>query len=67
MISVLAKRMRLRGANFRFKNVLGRKIRVTSALCSRILLTRTEVMHRPASDSPLLFDIENTWQIFMGK
>jgi len=34
MTSVLAKRMRLRSANFRFLNVLGRKIRRKSALRS---------------------------------
>jgi len=57
------KRMRLHNADFRFQNVFGRKIRGKSALHSRILFASTKVMHRPRSDFPLYFDIENTYQI----
>jgi len=44
MTSVLRKRMRLRSADFRLKNVFRRIIRRKSALRSRILLPSTEVM-----------------------
>jgi len=69
MTSALAKRMRLRSANFRFKNVFGRKIRRKSALhsCQSILLASTEVMHRSGSDSLVHFDIKNTYQISSEK
>jgi len=63
MASVLAKNMRPHSADFRFKNVFGRKIRWKSELRSRILFASTEVMRTPTSNSPLNFDIENTYQI----
>jgi len=63
MTSVLAKRTLLHSADFRFKNVFGRRIRWKSALRSRIFFASTEVMHRPRSDSPLHIDIKNTYQI----
>jgi len=47
----------------RFKNMFGRGIRRNSALRSRILFARTEVMHTPRSDIPLLFDLKNVYQI----
>jgi len=59
--------MRLNSANFRFGNMFGRKIRRKPALRSRILFASTELVHRPRSDSPLPFDIENTYQIRTGK
>ena len=63
MSLVRAKRMRLRSADFqrilRPNTFLNRK----SALRSRILFARTQLMQRPRSDSPLNFDIENTYQI----
>jgi len=55
--------MPLRSADFRFKNVFGRRIHQKSALRSRILSASTELMHRPTSDSSLHFDIKNTYQI----
>jgi len=57
--------MRLRSADFWFKNVFGRRlgIRWKSALRSRILFWSTEVMQTPKSDFPLHFDIENTYKI----
>jgi len=60
---VRAKRMRLRSADFRFKNVFGRRIRWKSALRSRILFARTKLMHGPRSNSSLYFDIKNTYHI----
>ena len=57
--SVLAKRMPLCSADFRFYNVFGRKIRRKSALRSGILFASTEVMHRPRSYSPIHFDVRN--------
>ena len=59
--------MRLRSADFRFKNVFGRKICRKSVLRSDILFTSPKVVHRPRSDSPLHFDPQNTYQIRMGK
>jgi len=67
MTSVLTKRMQLHKANFRYKNVFGRKIRRKSALRSHMLFASTEVMHRPRSHSSLRFDIKNTYQIRTGK
>jgi len=61
--SVLAEKMRPHNADFRFKNVFGRRICRKSALCSRILFPSTEVMCRPCSDFPLHFDIKNIYQI----
>ena len=61
--SVLSKRMTLRSADFQFKNVFGRRIRWKLALRSGILFENTELMHRPRSDSPLHFDINNIHQI----
>jgi len=55
--------MRPHSAEFRFKNVFGRRIRWKSALRSRILFASTEVMHTPRSHSPLHFDIQNIYQI----
>jgi len=63
MTSVRAKRMRLRSAGSRFKNVFGRKIRRKSALRSRILFARTDVMHGPRSNSPLHFDMGWLWLV----
>jgi len=59
MTSVLAKRIPLRSADFRFLNAFGRKIRRKSALRSGILFASTEVMHRPRPDSSLHFNISN--------
>jgi len=63
MNSVLAKRIRLRSADFRrilrpyaFSN---RKL----ALCGCILFASTQVMHTPKSDFPLHIDIKNIYQI----
>jgi len=67
MTSVLAKRKQLHSAEFRFKNVFGRKIRRKSALRSRILSASTEVKHRLGSYSPLHFNIKNIYQIRMEK
>ena len=67
MTSVLAKRMRPHSADFRFKNVFGRRIRWKSALRSRNLFASTEVMQRPWSDFPLHFDIEHIYQIRIEK
>jgi len=61
--SGLAKRMRLRSADFRFKNMFDRKIRRHSPLRSGTLFASPEVMHRPTSDYPLLFDTKNISQI----
>jgi len=67
MISVLAKRMQLRSADFgrilRPNTFLNRK----SALCGRILFASTEVIHTPRFDFPLHFDIQNTYQFRMEK
>jgi len=61
MTLVLAKRMRLRSADFkqilRSNTFLNQK----SALCVRILFTSTEVMNRPRSDFSTI-DIVNTYQ-----
>jgi len=63
MTSVLAKRKQLHSSDFRRilrpNTFLNRK----SALCSHILFASTEVMHTPRSDSPLHFDIKNTYQL----
>ena len=61
--SGLAKRMRLRSGDFRFKNMFSRKIRRHSPLRSGIILASPEVMHRPRSDYPLPFDIKDISQI----
>jgi len=63
MTSVLAKKMQPHGADFRFKNVFGRRICQKSALRSHILFASTEVMHTPRSDLPLHFNIKNIYQI----
>ena len=63
MSLVVAKRMRLRSANFRFKNMFDRRICQKSALRSRIFFESIEFMHRPRSDSFLHFEIKNTYQI----
>jgi len=57
----------MRSADFRFKNVFGRRIRRKLALHSRILLASTELMHRLTSDSSLHFNIQSTHQIRMQK
>jgi len=67
MSLVLARRMPLRSADFRFKNVFGRRIFRKSALRGGILFAISEPMHRPRSDSPLHFDIESIYQIRTGK
>ena len=65
MTSVFAKRMQLHSADFRRilrpNTFLNRK----SSLCRGILFASTKVMHRPRSDSPLHFEIKNTYQICM--
>jgi len=62
MTSVLAKRMQLHNADFRFKNVFGRKICRRSALRSSIFFANTEVMQD--LDSTLLYImILRTYQI----
>jgi len=66
MNSVLVKKMRLHSVDFRFYNVFGREIRRKSALRSDILIVSTEVMHRPRSDSPIHFEIQNIWQWNVG-
>ena len=65
MISVLAKRMLQRSADFQFKNVLGRRICRKSTLRCCILFASTEVMHTLRSDfaQSLHFDLENIYQI----
>jgi len=63
MTSVLANRMPLRSADFRFLNVFGCRIRRKSTLRSGFLFASIEVMHRPRSDSPLHFDTRNIYQI----
>jgi len=67
MISVHAKKLRLRSADFRrilrSNTFLNRK----SALCGRIFFASTEIMHAPKSNFPLHFDIENIHQICTGK
>jgi len=64
--SGLAKRMLLHGADFRFKNVFGRKIDRKSALRSGIPFASPEVVHRPRSNSLLHFDSQ-TYTIFVWK
>jgi len=59
MTSGLAKRIPLRSADFRFLNVIGRKIRQYLALHSGVFFASPEVMHRPRSHSTLLFDKGN--------
>jgi len=56
--------MSLHSVNMTFQNVFasGRNIRQKSALRGRILFASTKVMHRPSSDTPLHFDIRNTYQ-----
>ena len=63
----LAKRMRLCGDDFRFKNMFGRKICWKSALRSRILFASPEVVHRYTSDSSLHFDSQNINQTYVRK
>ena len=63
----LAKRMRLCGDDFRFKNVFGRKICWKSTLCIRILFASPGVVHRYTSDSSLFFDSQNIDQIQVRK
>ena len=53
--SGLAKGMRLRRADFRFKNMFGRTICQESARRSRILVASPEVVHRPDLDRTLLY------------
>jgi len=48
-------------------NVFVRKIRRKLVLRSGVLFASTEVMRRLRSDSPLHFDILNTYQIRTGK
>jgi len=67
MTLVLAKKMQPHSADFRFKSVIGRRIRWKSALRSRILFKSTKVMHRPRSNFPLHFDIENIYHKFVRK
>jgi len=52
----------IRSADFRFKNVSGR-INRKSALCSCILFSGAEVIHRPRSNFLLHFNIQNIYQI----
>jgi len=59
---VFAKTMLLRSADCRFSNVMGRRIRQNSPLCSGILLASPAVMHTPSSHSPLHFDVRNIYQ-----
>ena len=68
-ISVLEKRMPLRGGDFRIKNVFGRKIcrNLPGPMRGGILFASTEIVHQPRLDSPLHFDIGHTWQIRMEK
>ena len=65
--SGLAKRMQLRGAGFRLKNVFGRKFCRKSELRSRILFASPEVVHRSRLDSLLHFDPQNICQIRIEK
>ena len=64
-ISGLAKRMRLCGADFEFKNVFGCKICWKLALRSSILFASLEVVHRPESYSPLHFNSQNIFHVCM--
>jgi len=57
--SVFAKRIPLRGGDFRLKNVFGRKFCWKLPMHCGILFASTEVVHRPRSGSPLHFDIRN--------
>ena len=62
--SGLAKRMPLRGGAFRFKNMFGRKNRRKLPPRSGILLACSEAVYKPRSDSPLHFNIRNTYTKF---
>jgi len=63
MTSVLAKRMRLHSANFRFENVFGRKQDSSEVGTAQPhFFAIHEVMHTPTSDSSGHFD-KNTYQI----
>ena len=55
--------MPLRDGNFWLQNVFGRKICRNWSMRGGILLTSTEAVHRPRSNSPLNFDMRNIWQI----
>jgi len=63
MGSVLAKRMPLRSTDFRQILRPNTFLNWKSALRSGILLASSKPMHRPRSDSPPHFDVENTCQI----
>ena len=65
--SVHAKRMPMRGGDFRLQNVIGRKICRNLPMRRGILFVRTAVVRRPPSDSHLHFDITNIWQICTQK
>jgi len=67
MSSGLAKRIPPHSAEFLFSNVFGRKIRWKSLLRSGILFASPELIHRPRSDFPLHFNMNNMYQIRMEK
>ena len=61
---VLAKRMRLRIADFQGILRPNMFLNQKSALCGRILFASTEVMHTYRSGLPLYFGIKNIYQFF---
>jgi len=63
MTSVLAKRIRLRSANFRRILRPNTFLNWKSALYGRILFASTKGMHRTRCDFPLHIDIKNIYQI----
>jgi len=65
MTSVLAKRMRVRSADFRRILRPNTFLNEKSVLCGHILLASTEITRRPRFYFPLHIDIENTYQIRM--
>jgi len=58
-ILILAKRMPLRGGNFRLENVFDLKTCQDLRMRSSIFFASTEVVHRPKSGSPLHCDMGN--------
>jgi len=63
----LAKRMRLRGAGFKLKNVLCRQICPKSALRSQILFASPELVSKHRLDSLLYFDTHDLYRNRMEK
>jgi len=59
--------MRLRGADFQLKNMLGRKTFWKSALRSGILFASPKAVQRPRLNTTLHFDAQNIYLIRMMK